>query len=208
MERHGDGGRTDIDHLEARVERLERANGRLRRLLLFTAVVTALVAPALVGWTAFGGGESGDVERGTAAFDELSVRRLVVEDAHGIPRLELTTETPDPPVYGRRLMRQSSGQAGIIFFDADGMEQGGLVTTHRGGISMGVDSKAGQQGSLWVSASGDDAGIQFYRPGDGGEHRASLVVTEEDGPSLVLERDGETVGRLPAASDTAGGSGR
>lgn len=186
--------------LESRVARLERANRRLRRWLLVAGVAAALAVPGLIGWTAFGG------ERGAATFSELTVNRLVVEDEKGMPRLELTTDTPDPPVYGRRFVRQGGGQAGIIFFDADGMEQGGLVTGHRGGISMGVDSKAGQQGSLFVGAPGDRAGIQFYLPGEEGQQRASLLVTKEDGPQLLLERDGETVARVPAASDTTGGS--
>lgn len=201
VETHGTDGRSDRDRLEIRVGRLERANERLRRLLLVAGVVAALVVPGLVGWTAFGGEDS----RGTARFGDLHVRRLVLEDEQGMPRLELTTDTPDPPLYGRRFIRQGGGQAGIIFYDADGMEQGGLVTGHRGGIMLGVDSKAGQQGSLWVNAPGSRAGIEFYLPGSGGQHRASLTVSEETGPRLLLIRDGDTASRFPETGSAVTG---
>lgn len=188
--------------LESRVDRLERANERLRRWLLGAGVLLALVVPGLVGWTAFGG----DGARGNATFNELRVRQLVLEDEQGMPRLELTTDTPDPPLYGRRFLRQGGGQAGIIFYDGDGMEQGGLVTGHRGGISMGVDSKAGQQGSLWVNAPGSEAGIEFYLPAEDGQHRAALTVSEEGGPRLLLMRDGDTVARIPTGGGREGGT--
>src|SRR5690349_3572221 len=63
-------------------------------------------------------------------FDELSVERLNIVDAHGTPRLVLAnTERMPPPILKGKSFKRAVSPAGIIFYNAAGDEVGGLALT-------------------------------------------------------------------------------
>lgn len=192
------------DELESRLGRLERENERLRRLVRMVVLGGALGIPGVLLLTAFGSAGS-DAQDGVRSFDHVEVRHLTLVDERGLPRLELTTDPPDPPIFGRRFKRNAAPNAGIIFYDANKMEQGGLVTPDHGGIYMGVDAKTGQRGSIGVDAAGDAAGIRFHTAGSAGRRSVSLGISGAGGPGLLLAEDGDTLAHLPDRSSGTDG---
>lgn len=185
--------------LETRVGKLERENDRLRWLFRLVLLGVALGVPGVLLLTGFGSSDP-DAPGSTVSFDSVEVRHLTLVDERGLPRLELGTDQPDPPIFGRRFKRNAAPSAGIIFYDANKMEQGGIITPDRGGIYMGVDAKTGQRGSLFVNAAGDRAGMNFYTSTSEGRRASSFGIFGRRGPSLTLTEEGDTLAHLPDGS--------
>lgn len=61
----------------------------------------------------------------TLSLDHLIVRRLDIVDARGVVRLTAASPVPDPVMGGRTYKRKFSG-SGILLYDANGDERGGL----------------------------------------------------------------------------------
>jgi hypothetical protein len=65
----------------------------------------------------------------SARFDTVSVRRLDIVDENGRTRLLLgnSSRFPDFEFHGRKFKRSIKDAAGMVFFDGNGEENGGLV---------------------------------------------------------------------------------
>lgn len=185
------GGADRLDELEREHERLR---GKLRRLRLAVAALAVAAAVPLVAAAAPDG-----------PAGELEVRELRVVGEDGTPRLVLSSQISQEALfYGRRVIRNSPDAAGVVFHDGDGQEQGAIAVPDAGGIGMGLDSKTGQNGGLFVSPDGRSMDFSFWTT-RGQQHRLSLGIDTDEGPSLEMVRAGEPVLRLPRA-DSAGAS--
>ena len=74
-------------------------------------------------------------------YDEITVRRLRVVDASGATRLILTGKPiPEGTIAGKKLARTSGPRddAGIMFYNDNGDEQGGLTYSGRNGEQGGA----------------------------------------------------------------------
>jgi len=183
----GDGGRARLDALERRCRRLRRSQRRLRWALVLLGVLATV--PILTAAAPDGPRES------------LEARELRIVEEDGTTRMVISPQVSQEALfYGRRVIRRSPDAAAIVFHDGDGMEQGALAVGDRGGLMMGMDSKTGQNGGLFVSPDGRTVDLSFWLT-RGPNHRLELEVDAEDGPALEMVRDGETVVRLPR--DTA-----
>lgn len=182
------------------MEALEEEHARLRRTvrrlrLAVVGLAMAAVVPVLLA-------ASDDRVRG-----ELEVEELRIVDDNGTDRLVLGTGSfEETSLYGRRIRRPLPPSAAIIFHDADGQEMGALAVPDQGGLVMGLDSKTGQNGSIFVSPDGRSASIGFWT-NRGGDHTLQIGVESEGGPFLRMSRGGEPVLRLPRSDkgDEAGG---
>jgi hypothetical protein len=136
--------------------------------------------------------------------ESLEVRELRIVQEDGTPRMVMSSQVSREALfYGRRVIRNSPDAAAIVFHDGDGMEQGALAVGDRGGLMMGMDSKTGQNGGLFVSPDGRSVDLSFWLT-RGPRHRLELEVDADDGPVLEMVRDGERVVRLPRDTTTAG----
>jgi hypothetical protein len=70
---------------------------------------------------------------GSATFDTLTVQRVNVTDADGKARLIIANSErfPDVQLRGKVSPRSIHDTAGLLFFDANGKETGGLVLATR-----------------------------------------------------------------------------
>jgi hypothetical protein len=69
--------------------------------------------------------------QGPTTFDTLTVQRINVVDANGKTRLIIASSArfPDVEVRGKVLKRSIHDEAGLVFYDVNGQETGGLVLT-------------------------------------------------------------------------------
>lgn len=111
-------------------DELRREITRLRRTTRI-ALLLLLVVSASAFWQA----------RGRTTFDEIDVQRINVKEPDGKLRLTISNHArlPDPIIGGKSYpLRSGTGvqSAGLIFFNDDGNENGGLIWTgHRDGQS-------------------------------------------------------------------------
>lgn len=77
----------------------------------------------------------------SAAFDTLTVQRINVVDANGKPRLVIANSAhfPDVEIRGKVYQRSIHDSAGLVYYDVNGQETGGLVLT-----KLGTDDVANQ----------------------------------------------------------------
>ncbi|MGH7571533.1 MAG: hypothetical protein ACREMK_06785 [Gemmatimonadota bacterium] len=137
--------------------------------------------------------------------DEITVRRINVVDEAGQVRLVISGDLPDPIARGQQVERSIS-PAGILWFDEDGNESGGLVTapTGGGGKQRGIIFDFTHQPTDAVSVgtieSGDGevwmAGLMVhdrlpYEPGEigtsQGKRRILLGTQNQDAGLVILD---------------------
>lgn len=84
-----------------------------------------------------GAADAAPAEAKTATFDTITVHRINVVDGQGQNRLVLADPShfPDPKVRGDTLKRSIHNVAGIVFYNADGDEVGGLAMSKAQGGS-------------------------------------------------------------------------
>jgi hypothetical protein len=74
----------------------------------------------------------------TATFDTLSVQRINIVDANGKPRLIIANSArfPDVEIHGKVYKRSINDPAGLVFYDMNGKESGGLALAKLGSKDM------------------------------------------------------------------------
>lgn len=110
-------------------------------------------------------------------FDELTVERLNIVDANGKPRLVLANaERLPPPILKGKSFKRAVNPAGIIFFDAEGDEVGGLALT---------DLNPGRVSALAFDyANADAMALVTHISQDGKDATAGLVINGRPDESL------------------------
>src|SRR5437764_13938485 len=91
----------------------------------------------------------------------LRVRELVVVDDHGVERVRIGANLPDPVIRGKRVSRGDPA-TGVMLYDRTGQERGGYVTFERGNqIALTLDH-TDVQSALFVAAPEGGAVLRLY----------------------------------------------
>lgn len=166
-----------------------RAELRLLRLYLF------LTAPLLATLSLGASRRAGQKPH----FEEVDVERLNVVETDGTVRMVISNKTraPDAVLSGKTFKRQGGNSAGMIFYNEEGDEDGGLVF---GGVSRNGSYQAG--GALLFDQFRQDQVVGIQYGDDNGKRYAALQVW--DRPELpaaeAIERY-EAIKRMPDGPD-------
>jgi hypothetical protein len=148
-----------------------------RYLALYAGVLTAVFAATLLAGYAGKGGK--------ARFEELTVERLNLVEPDGTLRLVMSDRAHFPGAIIRgREYRHPRPDAGLLFFNDEGTEDGGLIFSgHRDSSGRIVDSG----GSLTFDQYEQDQLVQLLGQHDSEGHIAGLIVS--DRPERPIQQD-------------------
>ena len=161
-----------------------------RALLVYAALVTTALLFLFAAPV--------DSRPGVAHFDSIEVGRIDIREPDGTLRLVISNaaQAPGIIVRNKEIPHPDRKSAGLIFFNDEGTENGGLIF---GGRS--IDGKATSVGSLTFDRYEQDQVTQLLGSEEGGQRQAGLVIA--DRPEARMDFD--TVARLargPAADRT------
>lgn len=160
-------------------------------LIVYASVVsTTLLAVVLMG-----------AKSEPKRFDEISVHRLNVTESDGTLRMVLSNKERLPPVIIKGKERPEMGearpQAGIIFYNDEGTENGGLIFS-------GSKNEKGQVVNSGASLSFDRYGagqtIQLAGVDDNENHFAGLQVNDVGGQRVWAGRDDKGLASISLAA--------
>ena len=139
---------------------------------------------------------------GPTRVDELTVERINVVEKDGRVRLVIANGDRSPGVVvSGKLISKPGGRAGMIFYNDEGDETGGLI--FRGSK---VDGKVSAGGHLSFDRYGQDQVIALtYQEGDG-THSQGLTILDRPPQSFpVIRARRDTIQRMPdgPAKDSA-----
>jgi len=160
-------------------------------LLIYASVVsTALLAVVLMG-----------AKSEPKRFDEISVHRLNVTESDGTLRMVISNKERLPPVIiqgkERPEMGEARPQAGLIFYNDEGTENGGLIFSGRkNDKGQVVDSGA----SLSFDRYGAGQTIQLAGVDDNENHFAGLQVNDIGGQRVWAGRDSKGLASISLAA--------
>jgi hypothetical protein len=155
-------------------------NALAKGLLVYSSLVsTALLALLLMG-----------AKSKVSDFDEIRVHRLDVMEPDGTLRMVISNKDRLPPVIIKGKERPEMGeprpQAGMIFYNDEGTENGGLIFSGRkNDKGQIVDSGA----SLSFDRYGAGQTIQLAGVDDSENHFAGLGVNDIGGQRVWVGRD-------------------
>src|SRR5437763_10855024 len=105
-----------MDHLHDRLVRCERRNRWLATLSVLQFVILAVA-----------GCVTASHSTAPPSPPSLRVRELAVVDDHGIVRVRIAANLPDPVIRGKRVSRGDPA-TGVMLYDRTGQERGGYLT--------------------------------------------------------------------------------
>ena len=110
-----------------------------------------------------------------AKFDTIDVQRINVREPDGTLRLAISNHALIPGLIygGREYPHPNRPEAGMIFYNDQGDENGGLVFD--GGLK---DGKPTNGGSFTFDRWHQDQTLQLISTEDGGERRAGLAIND------------------------------
>ena len=141
-----------------------------RILVVYSAVMTTLLAAATM---------SGSAAPKVQKFDEIDVHRINVREPDGTLRLVIANhaQLPGVIVRGKELPAKDRPQAGMLFYNDEGTENGGLITSgHRDAKGDIIDSGV----SLSMDRYGTHQFVQLAGVDDSMIHIAGLIVSDTD----------------------------
>jgi hypothetical protein len=157
-----------------------------RYLALYAGVLTAAFAATLLAGYAGKGGK--------ARFEELTVERLNLVEPDGTLRLVMSDRAhfPGAIIRGHEYPHPRP-DAGLLFFNDEGTENGGLIFSgHRDSSGRIVDAG----GSLTFDQYEQDQLVQLIGEHDGDGHTAGLIVS--DRPERPIQQDLAEIARIAA----------
>ena len=159
-------------------------------LVYSSAVSTALLAVVLMG-----------AKPESKRFDEISVHRLNVTESDGTLHMVISNKERLPPVVIKGKERPEMGearpQAGMIFYNDKGTENGGLIFSGRkNDKGQVVDSGA----SLSFDRYGAGQTIQLAGVDDDENHFAGLQVNDVGERRVWAGRDGKGLASISLAA--------
>lgn len=149
-------------------------------LVLYSGVLTAAASIALATQA------GADTPPGKAAFDEIDVKRINVREDDGTIRMIVSNSSRAPGIImkGKEQPHPSGNRgAGIIFYNNEGSENGGLTFSGR----TGPDGKVSSGGHLSFDQYEQDQVIQLTQNEYDGRRWAAMVVN--DRPDAPLDFD-------------------
>lgn len=147
-----------------------------RFLMTYAGVLTIAVVAALL---------SGFVTtRKDASFDTLTVHRINVVEPDGTLRMVLSDKDRFPgAIFKGKEYKHDRPAAGILFYNDEGTENGGLVF----GGYMGRDGKPEWHGHLSFDKYMQDQALTIDAGGEGGQYAAGLkLIDRPDYPLTEL----------------------
>jgi len=119
-----------------------------------------------------------------AKFDTIDVQRINVREPDGTLRLAISNHALIPGLIygGREYPHPNRPEAGMIFYNDQGDENGGLVFD--GGLK---DGKPTNGGSFTFDRWHQDQTLQLISTEDGGERRAGLAINDRPDQPMDIE---------------------
>jgi hypothetical protein len=148
-----------------------------RFLMIYSGVLTAVFALTLLGGLV--------TQRQKSKFDEINVHRINVYEPDGTLRMVISDKARFPGliIRGKEYPHPRS-QAGMLFFNDEGTENGGLIFSgHKDKDGKIIDSG----GSLTFDQYEQDQIVQIEGSYDSNDHFAGLSVF--DRPDRPIEKD-------------------
>jgi len=175
-----------------------------RVLIIYSTIAsTALLVTVLAG----------AAPRRTATFDELKVHRIDVVEPDGTLRLVISdaSELPGVIVKGKERPPADRPQAGLLFYNDEGSETGGLIFAgHKNSQGQVIDCC----GSLSLDRYGANQLVQLAGVDDSTDQFAGLAVSDAkrrvwvgrtgDGVAAIVLRDGAGRKRVAIEAPASG----
>lgn len=167
-----------------------------RYLYIYSAVVTAVFAVTML---------SGFAKNSVTSFDEITVQRINIREPDGTLRMVISDSArlPGVIVKGKEQPKVDRPQAGMIFFNDEGSENGGLIFGGKRNVNGEVVDAGG---SLSFDRYNANQVVQLIGVDDKDSHFAGLSVTDsqenqrnrkriwvgrdDDGTATLSMRDG------------------
>lgn len=162
---------------------------RTNRFLLAYALLLSTITAGVVVTQAVGA-------QSKAAFDEIDVKRINLREEDGTLRLVIsnTQRLPGVIVKGKEQPHPNRRTAGMLFFNEEGTENGGLTFS-----GTRQDGKVSSSGHLSFDRYEQDQVIQISQGEEEGARFAAFIVT--DRPDKPMDFAGMAkVTALPAGS--------
>lgn len=128
-------------------------------------------------------------------FGEIDVQRINVVEPDGKIRMVISNKTraPDAVLGGKTFKRQGGNSAGLIFYNQEGDEDGGLVFS---GAARNGRYEAG--GALLFDQYHQDQVVGIQYSDDNGSRSAGLQVWDRsDIPAAETLERGQAIARMP-----------
>jgi hypothetical protein len=141
-----------------------------RVLLIYSAVASTVIVVALL---------TGAASAGRQAFDEIRVHRIDVVEPDGTLRMVISNKNrlPGVIVKGKESPPRDRPQAGMLFYNDEGTENGGLIFGgHQNAAGKVIDSG----GSLSFDKYGANQIVQFAGVDDSTDQFAGLAVSDSN----------------------------
>jgi len=153
-------------------------------LMVYSAVLTA----GAVGMMTTGGAvaQSGGATSGKASFDTIDVKRINVREDDGTLRMIVSNTSRSPGIifHGKERPHPSGNRgAGIIFYNNEGTENGGLTFSGQ----RGKDGKTSGGGHLSFDQFEQDQVIQLTQNEYDGRRWAAMIVNDRPEAPLNLD---------------------
>lgn len=162
-----------------------------KALIVYSGALTAVV----IGMAVSGAAPA----PAKGVFTELDVQRINVREPDGTLRMTISNQASFPQIIvkGQEYAHPGRSAAGMLFFNDEGTENGGLI--FGGSEKNGVRSNGG---SLTFDRYHQDQTIQMVSSEDGPARRAGIVVS--DRPDGLLDFPAiAKIGALPEAQREA-----
>lgn len=129
----------------------------------------------------------------------LTVSQIDVVDSKGVVRARIAGNLPETFSNGKPVGR---GAAGMLLYDAAGVERGGYVTFANDHVALTLDSKKSMTG-IFVAGPTGSAALTLSNGGQAIDVR----VDSDDGPALHVMRDNKVLFHQPPAVNFEKGAG-
>ena len=150
-----------------------------RFLVIYSALVSTVLLVLLL---------SGASSRRAQSFDEIRVHRINVVEPDGTLRMVISNKAalPGVIVHGKESPPSDRPQAGMLFYNDEGSENGGLIF---GGRKNEKGQVVDSGGSLSFDKYGENQIVQLAGVDDSTDRFAGLVVSDNSRRVWVGRRD-------------------
>jgi hypothetical protein len=129
----------------------------------------------------------------------LTASQIDIVDSKGVVRARIAGNLPETFSNGKAIGR---GAAGILLYDAAGLERGGYVTFANDHVALTLDSKKEMTG-IFVAGPTGSAALTLRDAGQVIDVRAD----SDDGPTIHVLRDNKVLFHQPPAVNFEKGAG-
>jgi len=128
--------------------------------------------------------------RSAVSFEEISVKRINVVDDAGNNRLVISSQELIPnPIIGGKEYKRRIAPAGIIFYDENGDEVGG--------IAMSTLDSIGLRAISFDYANADAIGLLAQEDLNGNNYKAGIMIMDKD----LSGKPGSNISRLKLTTE-------